>query len=363
MLHVQKNTPLAPYTTFKIGGPADLFCTARDAGEVGEAVLLAREHGLPMFVLGGGSNVLVADAGYRGLVLRPELRGVAVSEPHDGTVLLKLAAGEPWDAAAAMAVDRGWWGIENLSHIPGSSGALAVQNVGAYGQEASQVVDSVEVFDTASLTVTVLANTDCAFSYRKSIFNSGAKGRYIILSVTLRLALHGEPNLSYGDVARYFRDRPAERPNLAGLRAAVTEIRDAKFPYPTGAVNGNAGSFFRRPVALLGELASLAERVRERYGEGALQKLRSMEDRLKVPQGYKTPVAFLLELQGLKGYQVGGAKINVANPAIVLNATGSATAADVLELARQVLEKTKETFGIDLEIEPEFLGIAPRAGT
>jgi UDP-N-acetylmuramate dehydrogenase len=255
-----------------------------------------------------------------------------------------------------FAVNNNWWGIENLSHIPGNCGGFAVQNVGAYGQEASQVVVTVVAMDIETFDITSFSTLYCNFGYRKSIFNTSDKNRYIILSTTIKLSKIPKPNLEYGDVKKYFTERKIGNPSIKQIRQAITEIRDTKFPYPTQAVNGNAGSFFRGPVISTDQLKLIQGKVNQGFGAQASQRLQGMLDKLKVPQGYKTPTAFLMELCGLKGHQIGGAQINPAQPAIVLNTTGLATAADVLQLRDFVLAKVKATFGVELEVEPELVG-------
>ncbi len=351
---IQENVNLAPYTTFKIGGPAKFFCDVENTDEIKQAVGFAKFKNLPIFILGGGSNVLISDTGFEGLVIHPQIKGLEVINEDDASVLLKMAAGESWDGAVELAVSRGWWGIENLSHIPGNCGGFAVQNVGAYGQEASQVVEDVEAFNIQTCEVINFANPDCNFTYRHSIFNTTEKNNYIILSTTIRLSKTPKPNLSYGDVKKYFGENT--NPSIKDIRKAITEIRNTKFPYPTEAKNGNAGSFFRGPMITPEQLKVIEGNIAQDFGSEASLKLQGMLDRLKVPQGYKTPTAFLMELCRLKGFQIGGAQINPAQPAIVLNVTGQATAEDVLKLKSFVLNKVSQTFGVDLEVEPELLG-------
>ncbi len=349
---------LAPYTTFKIGGPARFFCVAEGVEDIKQALQFAKAKDLPIFVLGGGSNILVSDAGFNGLVIHINLAGIKLLSEDETSVTLKLFPGEPWDAAVKYAVNNNWWGIENLSHIPGNCGGFAVQNVGAYGQEAAQVVESVEALDMQSMAVTNFANADCKFSYRHSIFNTSEKNKYLILSTTIRLLKIPEPNLEYGDVKKYFADRENANPSLTQIRQAVTEIRDTKFPYPAEAKNGNAGSFFRGPVISQDQLEIIKNKINQEFGAETSQRLQGMLDKLKVPQGYKTPTAFLLELCGLKGYHIGGAQINPSQPAIILNATGQATAEDVIRLKDYVFNKVKLTFGVELEVEPELVGFS-----
>jgi len=366
MNNILENTLLAPYTTFKIGGTARWFCECENVEELRDALDIAIDNKKPVFVLGDGSNVLVSDNGFDGVVIRPIMKGIEWREDGD-YVIAKVAAGENWDEFVAQTVNKGLWGIENLSHIPGSVGAVAVQNVGAYGQEVSSVIQRVEVFSIVDFKYPIpsdienevgyFENDECKFSYRKSIFNTINKNDYIILSVVFKLSKLPKPNLEYGDVNKYFIERNLPNPTQAQIRQAIIEIRDKKFPYPTVAVNGNAGSFFRGPVLNIEQLAHIKDVVYKKFGEAAVEKLLAMENKLKVAQGYKTPTAFLMELCGLKGYQIGGAKINEPQPAIVLNATGTATAKDVLYLKNYVINCVKDMFEVELEVEPEFVGL------
>lgn len=353
-MKIEENISLKEFTTFKIGGPAKYFVRVKDATELPDVIKFAQEKNLEIFVLGGGSNVLVSDEGFDGLVIHPEMSDIEIVSENDDSVSLKLGAAEVWDKAVEFSVEQNFWGIENLSHIPGNCAAVAVQNVGAYGQEISNCLQSVEVFDRETLSVKILENKDCNFTYRKSIFNTDQKGRFIILSLTIVLSKKPNPNLSYGDVKKYFEGK--ENPSLAEIRVAIIKIRDSKFPFPVSAVNGNAGSFFRGPIISESHIDATAEKIGQEFGAAAKEKLLSMKDRLRVAQGYKTPTAFFMELAGLKGFQLGGAKVNEPQPAIVLNVTGEATAKEVLELRDYVLNTIKEKFNVELEVEPEMVG-------
>lgn len=352
---IEQNVLLGPLTTFHIGGPARYLARVSTVAEITEAFAYAQEAGLPVFVLGGGSNVLVSDNGFNGLVMMPDMRGVTVINEDDKQVVLRVASGEIWDDVVKYAVARGLWGIENLSYLPGKAGALAVQNVGAYGQEASQVIDLVEVFDTDDKGLKILPHDDCMFSYRASRFNQEDERRFIILSTVLKLSKIASPNLSYGDLQKYFNDSKLE-PTLINIREAIISIRENKYPYPKEPVNGSAGSFFKGPLLTDEEFSNLIENIRQAFGDETANRLDAMRDRLKVPQGFKTPGAFLLDICGLKGMQMGGAKINEKQPAVILNATGTATSSDVIGLFEQARKIVFDKTGVMLESEPELVG-------
>jgi len=346
-----------------------------------EAFGFAKKHQLKTFVLGGGSNILVSDEGFEGLVIKVVNRGIEIlpelpplTPPKigggEGTILLKVASGEIWDEVVKFAVQNNWWGIENLSHIPGSTGAIAVQNVGAYGQEASRVIESVTVFDKETGAVKNLKNADCGFAYRQSIFNSVDKGKYIIFSVTFKLSKSAKPNLEYRDLKNYFgfgntlsaaskaasppEGESADVPALSDIRKAIISIRDKKFPFPVEAKKGNAGSFFKNPILSEADYHQLQNKLTDGFGKSASDNL---EKKKFIDSGQiKVPAAFLIDLCGLKNLQSGGAGINPGQPLVIINQTGTATAKDVLNLANQVKSEVLAKTGIELKFEPELIG-------
>lgn len=360
-MQLVENFPLARYSTFYIGGPCRYLIYVSSLEELKDALGFAKSEQLPFFILGGGSNLLVSDNGYNGVVIKIELLGIDLVNEQSDQVVLKVASGENWDDVVRFAVEENWWGIENLSHIPGTMGAFCVQNVGAYGQEASQVVTEVEVFDTKTETIKTFTNDQLDFGYRSSIFNSSEKGRYVILSTSLVLFKKPYPNLEYGDLKAKFSDEldKGQTPNIEDIRLAVIEIRDRKFPFPDSPSKGNSGSFFRGPILTESEFESLLVNLEANFSSEQINKLKGMKDRLKVSQGYKTPSAFLIELCGLSELIVGGAMINLNQPAIILNFSGDATSSDVLELYKVVSQKVYEQTSVRLGIEPELLGFAP----
>ncbi len=248
---LQENIPLAPLTTFRIGGPARFLVEATSIGEVQEAVAFARTKDLPLFVLGGGSNLVVADSGWPGLVLKVAISGIEQQPGHDdeGRVLFDVGAGESWDRFVSYAILAQCAGVECLSGIPGSVGGTPVQNVGAYGQEVSETIESVEVFDLKDGQVRDLCREACGFTYRSSIFNTTERGRFVILRVVYALVPGGEPRITYADLKRHFEGRETA-PNLAETREAVRHIRALKGMLLVAGDPDcqSAGSFFKNPV-------------------------------------------------------------------------------------------------------------------
>jgi len=347
---IKKNENLAPYTTFKIGGEAEYFCAVKNISDLQEAVLYAEERGLSVLFLGGGSNMLVSDEGFDGLAVAMDTKGIKAEEKGN-EIILQVAAGEIWDSVVELAVKKGWWGIENLSHIPGKTGAFAVQNVGAYGQEASHVVDKVTAFDIENHEIVEFSNQDCKFSYRSSVFNSESRGKYAILYTYLKLNKQPRPNLWYRDLNTVF---AGKNPSLIDIREAVIKIRDGKFPFPKKSVNGNAGSCFKNIILAQGKFEEAKIIMGQSLGSEAVSRL---ENRVIVMGDHqKIPAAFLLDVCGLKDLQIGGAAINRNQPLVIINKTGKAKAADVLEVVGKVLATVKEKTGLTLEIEPELIG-------
>ncbi len=354
-MQISENVNLAPYTTFYIGGPSRYLIFAQDNDEVMNAIQFAREKQLPYLIFGGGSNLLISDAGFDGVAIRIESVGMDLIEENTTELKLKVASGEVWDDVVRFAVEENWWGIENLSHIPGFTGAISVQNVGAYGQEASQVVDSVEVYDIENKQVKNLFANELNFDYRSSIFNSTHKNKYVILSTTFKLSKIPQPNLTYGDLTKEFPGHELKPPAILEIRNAIIKIRNKKFPFPDVSSKGNSGSFFRGPLLSDSEFENFKQNIISNFPY-IENKLNSMSDRLKVPQGYKTPAALLIELCELKNKTVGGAKINTEQPAIILNFTGDASSSEVLALYKLVKDEVAQKTGVILGIEPELIG-------
>ncbi|MFZ0963381.1 MAG: UDP-N-acetylmuramate dehydrogenase [Terriglobia bacterium] len=354
---VQEAEPLKPYTTFKIGGPARYFARAASREDFRGVIDLAGRLALPLFVLGGGSNILVSDRGFAGVVVHPACRGIEIRQEDAEAVTLEVSAAEIWDDLVQRAVERNWWGIENLSHIPGQAGAALVQNIGAYGQQASDVVQSARVMEIATGAAHVLSAAECGFGYRRSVFNTTARGKLIIVGLTLRLSQHGRPQLDYPDVRAYFQERGTTQPSLSEIRQAMVSIRDRKLPFPREERGGNAGSFFKNLSLHEGEYAALRERIQRNFSPRELERLEEIRNRFPSREAIKIPTAFLIDICGLRGYSIGGAQVNENQPLVLIN-RGGATAQNVIALARHVRKTVWARTGMALAIEPELVGFS-----
>jgi UDP-N-acetylmuramate dehydrogenase len=354
-MNIEENRLLKSLTTFKIGGPARFYAEVSDPTELPKAFEFAESRNLPVLILGGGSNMLVSDNGFSGLVIHVNNRGIEditdTRYPMPDT-RLRIASGEVWDDVVKFAVEHNLWGIENLSRIPGQVSAVAVQNVGAYGQEIKGVLVNVEVFDRKTKAFHTLSNGECHFTYRKSIFNTSEKNRYVILYTTLRLSKAPRRNLAYPDVKKWFEGNP--EPSLQEIRLAIKEIRDKKFPFPAESIEGNAGSFFKNSVLTIIEYEKLERKFKQSLPEH-VERLKSIHARSEGAE-IKIPSAFIFEACGLKGFRRGDVQLNPTQPVIVLNVTGNATADEILSMVREVRAIVKEKTGLHLYTEPELIG-------
>ncbi|HET6512826.1 MAG TPA: UDP-N-acetylmuramate dehydrogenase [Candidatus Kapabacteria bacterium] len=353
MTNLSFGVPLKKYTTFKIGGPATAFAELNDPQQLPDLLAYAEAEGWPVLILGGGSNMLVSDRGFDGLVIHISNIGIEQQDAGENEVLLRVGSGEVWDGVVKYAVDRQLWGIENLSRIPGRMGAFAVQNVGAYGPEAKDVVVEVEVFDLKEREFKVLTNAECDFSYRKSIFNTTEKGRYVIFHTTIKLSRVPKPNIGYPDVKKRFEG--IEQPEIADIRHAIKDIRDAKFPFPEESVEGNAGSFFKNSVIDQEQYDALLESFRQHLPQH-VERLEQIRHKFPTAEGIKIPSAFIMEVCELKGFTMGNVQLNPTQPVVVLNKNGNASAHEVLSLVREVRRIVRDKTGLHLYTEPEFIG-------
>jgi UDP-N-acetylmuramate dehydrogenase len=345
-MQVLEQISLAPYTTFGIGGPARWFVEASTEDEVLEAVNFARQSNAPLFVLGGGSNLLVSDTGFPGIVLRIALRGVEQQEAG-GTAGFSVAAGEDWDAFVSNAVSQNCAGIECLAGIPGTVGGTPVQNVGAYGQEVSETIRLVRALDLQRMRFVDLSANDCGFAYRRSIFNSSERGRYIVTRVDYQLTNGSDALVSYVDLKRYFKEW-TRKLTLSEVSLAVREIRRQKgmLIVPGDPDCRSAGSFFKNPVISAEHFAQIAANV-----DGT-----SVPSYPAADGHVKVPAAWLLDQAGFhKGYALGRAGISSRHTLALIN-RGGASADDIAALRDAIIAKVSERFAIRLEPEPVWVG-------
>jgi UDP-N-acetylmuramate dehydrogenase len=336
---------LAELTTLRVGGPARACVEASTAEELVDVVRRLDAAGEPVLLVAGGSNLLVADAGFDGTAVLVRTRGVEVLSVDDcGGVLLRVAAGEDWDGVVARAVAEGWVGLEALSGIPGSAGATPVQNVGAYGQEVADTLASVRAWDRQEGRLRTLPVAECGFGYRWSRFKADP-GRWVVLDVTFQLRLGdlGAP-VRYAELARTLGVQPGERAKLADVRSAVLTLRRGKGMVLDAADHDtwSAGSFFTNPVLAAAAAAALpAAAPRFAAADG----------------GVKTSAAWLIEQAGFgKGYGLPGPAALSTKHTLALTNRGAATAADLLTLARRVRAGVQDRFGVDLVNEPALVG-------
>jgi UDP-N-acetylmuramate dehydrogenase len=337
---IRENISLASSTTFKLGGSARYFSDVSTEQELTEALAFASKNKIPFFVLGGGSNVLIGDAGFPGLVIKMSMKG-STFEERKGYAYVTAWAGESWDELVAKTVEWNAWGIENLSLIPGTVGASPVQNIGAYGVEIKDVVDSVRTIDATTGVEKVFSNRECQFVYRDSVFKRSESKKYIIVSVTFRLSLKPQPNLLYKDIKEYFAQKNIANPSQSEIRDAVIAIRTGKFPDLLRI--GTAGSFWKNPII-----------TREHF-----EKLKTvyplMPSFVAGENKVKVPLAWILDnVCGLKGFFQGPVGLFEKQP-LVLVANRDASADDVQRLALSVARSVKEKTDIVIEREVEYV--------
>lgn len=346
----QADVPLAPFTTLGIGGAARWFTRAATIEDIAAAHKWADQEHLPLFVLGGGSNLVIADTGFDGLVVQMAIRGTEFAARRAETAV-RIGAGEPWDDVVAAATSRGLAGIECLSGIPGSVGGTPVQNVGAYGQDVAASITEVAVFDRKSARLTTLSGAECRFGYRTSRFKREDVGRFIVCHVTFTLR-PGPPTITYPDVVSYLERNAISSPTLDEVRRAVLAIRRSKGMVidESDPDTRSVGSFFMNPVVWADVHAALVS-----ASGGAVPGFPSGAGRVKIP------AAWLIEQSGFpRGYESGAVGLSSKHPLAIIN-RGGATARDVLDLAMRIKRRVVDRFGIWLRPEPAFVGFAADA--
>jgi UDP-N-acetylmuramate dehydrogenase len=347
VLTLRERVPLAPLTTLGVGGLARFFVEAHTPDDVQQAVAHSVTHSLPLFVLGGGSNLVVADTGWPGLVLQIDIRGISQSA-NGAQVTFSAGAGEGWDNFVSETVAADCAGMECLSGIPGTVGGTPVQNVGAYGQEVSDTIVSVTAFDREARAIREFSNEDCGFAYRTSIFNTSQRERFIVLQVAYALQRGAPPKIEYADLKRFFADRPS--PSLQAVRDAVREIRQMKGML---LVDGDpdvrsAGSFFKNPIVSSERFEALQAEMQARGLQ--LPSYPAGQDQRKLS------AAWLVEKAGFhKGYSHGNVGVSSKHTLALIN-RGGAKASEIVSFMNVIRETVFSRFQIDLHPEPVFVG-------
>jgi len=351
---IEENVSLAQFTTLNIGGPARFFCRVESEDDLLAAVRFGRERDLPLFVMGGGSNLVVRDSGFSGLVVQIAIEGKVFSGSANGStirILFQVPAGIDWDTFVAIACEGGYTGVECLAGIPGTVGGSPVQNIGAYGQEVSQTIHTVRAFDLQAHDFIDLSAKECEFGYRRSIFNTTERGRFIVTRVVFEFDLDGPVTLNYEDLKRHFADKPNPRP--LEVYEAVRAIRDRKGMLIDaanfGADSRSAGSFFKNPVVSARTVKDILETLPP--DEGTMPQWPTEDGRVKLA------AAWLIEHAGFKkGYALGRVGISSKHTLALVNRTGDATCEELLRLRDLIVLTVEQRFGVTLVMEPVMLG-------
>ncbi len=348
---IQEHIPFAPYTTLKVGGLARYFVEVASVDDAREAIAFAREKNLPIFVLGGGSNIVLCDDGFSGLVILNSIKKF-VTESQGKQTIVRAGAGEEWDTVVERTVAQGLSGLESLSGIPGRVGAAPVQNIGAYGASVASAIVAVHALDLTTGEEKIFSNAECEFAYRDSMFKSMYAGRYLITEVAFALTSNGMPNISgYHDLEKYFTGRPA--PSLAEFRNAVIEIRARKGMVirPEYESYRSVGSFFMNPIIPAAQFEKVKVAV-EAEQESSAPWFWEQGAMVKVS------AARLIERAGFpKGFRDGAVGISPKHTLAII-ATDGATAGDVVRFARKIQDTVEEKFGVLLKPEAQCVGFA-----
>ncbi len=331
-----KDYSLSKLTTFRIGGKVDYFAKVRSRSDLFESVEFARKKSLPIFVIGEGSNVLVSDKKFGGLVIHLINKEVTFEEE-----IVTSGGGTKWDDLVAYCVKRNLQGVECLSGIPGTVGAAPVQNIGAYGQELKDTFYELTALDLIKGKFVVLGKRECRFGYRDSLFKRPQfKNRYIIFEVKLKLTLNGKPTLTYQSLTDYLGKNEIVNPTLRQVRDSVIQIREQKLPSPSKI--GSAGSFFKNPILNKKEVVKLESKFK---GIPVFE----MNGYMKVPAGW------LIDQAGWKGRKYKNAGVFESNALVLTNATGHASAEEISKLAQMIQKDVYEKYGIKLEPEVNYV--------
>ena len=342
-MNLEENVSLLPYNTFHIDAYARYFQKVHNLAQLEEALNADILQKQPVLIVGGGSNLLFTD-NYDGLVIKNEMMGIAVTGKDDTNVYVKAGAGENWHRFVLYCIENNLAGVENLSLIPGNTGACPIQNIGAYGVEIKDVFQELEAYDTADKKLVTFGLQDCGFGYRESIFKKRYKGRFIILNITFRLSEIPHFNIGYGALQQELEKAGVKELSIRAVSDAVINIRQSKLPDP--AVIGNAGSFFKNPTV-------------------AISQYQQLKDDYNTMPGYpgdnetiKLAAGWLIEQCGWKGYRKGDAGC-YDKQALVLVNYGKSSGKDIFDLSQHIVDSVEKKFGVVLEREVNIIGRKP----
>lgn len=339
---LKKNVPLSSLTTFKVGGVVKYLAEVKNKSELRAAVGFANKRGLPIFVLGGGSDILISDKKFRGVVIKYLGKNITFRAEKQNFYVTS-GAGAVWDDLVKTAVDKNLQGIECMSGIPGTVGASPIQNIGAYGQELKDVFQNATVYDVKRRRFRTFSKKECNFSYRESMFKKPQnKGRYIIIKITLKLIKNSTPTLTYESLKNNLREKKIKKPTLQNVRSAVLELRGQKLDDPN--VIGNAGSFFKNPIVDKRTLKRLSKKYPEISYYSADQK------------SVKLFAGWLIEKTGWKGKKYKNTQVSNKNALVITNPEGKATAKEIKELADKISDDVYKKFGVRLVPEVQYIG-------
>ncbi len=344
MINIQEYVDIKNYSTFKIGGQFRYFTIISSVDDFNFIYDITQKElkykNIPIFVLGGGSNIVFPDGVFNVIALKMDIKGFEIVNENNDYVDIKIGGGEIWDKVVEKTVGMGLSGFEALSIIPGTVGATPVQNVGAYGSEVKDTIVEVEVFDIYANKLINISNEDCKFGYRDSIFKHEAKGKYIITGVTYRLSKIYPKIPDYPGVKRYFLDNNINNPHVKEIREAIIDIRNSKLP--NWKELPNLGSFFKNPIVE----KEIAQRLKNKYLD--LKTFPSEDGKVKIPAG------FLLDKAGLKGQSFGNISVYEKNALVLIN-NGGASKEDLIKAKNEIVKIVNEKFGMILEQEPEMV--------
>ncbi len=331
-MKIINNCPLKERHTFGMDVKADRLIEFANEDELKSALTGAIK---PLLFMGGGSNLLFLN-NFAGTVFHSVIDDIDIVAEDDNSVSVRVGSGVVWDDFVAYCVEKGWWGVENLSLIPGEVGASAVQNIGAYGVEVKDVLQSIEAISVDDLSKRIFTNAECNYGYRDSIFKNSLKGKYVITYVTYRLSKTANPNIGYGALKSVL----SENPSLNEIRDAIIAVRNSKLPDPK--IYGNAGSFFMNPVIPMEQFVELQSRYPE------IPSYPALDGYIKVPAGW------LIEKSGWKGKSLGNAAVYEKQALVLIN-RGGATGMEVKHLADTVIADVQKIFGITLHAEVNYI--------